>query len=151
MHRSLPGKRKEKVRQEIDEYVFRNCGTFSWGKKVGLWKENRMAEGDETCKIHQECEGHCLPRKEYGLFIQNSEGSQWRILTEKVNSFEVLFFQRDSLEETSNNYSTITIYWNGLPCPSPGDLPNPGIIPRSPALQADSLPTEPPGKPTFCV
>ena len=30
---------------------------------------------------------------------------------------------------------------------SPGDLPNPGIEPRSPALQADSLPAEPPGKP----
>ena len=34
-------------------------------------------------------------------------------------------------------------YWNGLPFPSPGDLPNPGIKPRSPALQADSLPIEP--------
>ena len=32
--------------------------------------------------------------------------------------------------------------------PSPGDLPNPGIKPRSPALQADSLPSEPPGKPS---
>ena len=31
-------------------------------------------------------------------------------------------------------------YWIGLPFPSPGDLPNPGIEPRSPALQADSLP-----------
>ena len=37
-------------------------------------------------------------------------------------------------------------YWNGLPCPPPGDLPNPGIEPRSPALQADSLPAEPHGK-----
>ena len=38
-------------------------------------------------------------------------------------------------------------YWSGLPFPSPGDLPNPGIKPRSPTLQADSLPAEPPGKP----
>ena len=38
-------------------------------------------------------------------------------------------------------------YWSGLPFPSPGDLPNPGIKPRSPTLQADSLLTEPPGKP----
>ena len=36
-------------------------------------------------------------------------------------------------------------YWSGLPFPSPEDLPDPGIEPRSPALQADSLPTEPPG------
>ena len=37
-------------------------------------------------------------------------------------------------------------YWSGLPCPPPGDLPNPGIEPRSPALQTDSLPTELRGK-----
>ena len=36
-------------------------------------------------------------------------------------------------------------YWSGEPFPSPGDLPNPGIEPRSPALQADSLPAEPCG------
>ena len=40
-------------------------------------------------------------------------------------------------------------YWSGLPFPSPGDLPDPGIEPKSPALQADSLPPEPPGKPYF--
>ena len=38
-------------------------------------------------------------------------------------------------------------YWSGSPFPSPGDLPNPGIEPGSPALQADALPSEPPGKP----
>ena len=38
-------------------------------------------------------------------------------------------------------------YWSGLPFPSPGDLPDPGVEPRSTALQADSLPSEPPGKP----
>ena len=38
-------------------------------------------------------------------------------------------------------------YWNGLPCSPLGDLSNPGIEPRSPALQVDSLSSEPPGKP----
>ena len=38
-------------------------------------------------------------------------------------------------------------YWSGLPFPSPGDLPNPGIELKSPELQADSLPSEPPGRP----
>ena len=42
-------------------------------------------------------------------------------------------------------------YWNGLPCPPAGDLPNPGIEPRSPALQVDSLPSEPSGIPTLNV
>ena len=40
-------------------------------------------------------------------------------------------------------------YWRGLPFPSPGDLPDPGIKPRSPVLQADSLPTELAGKAPF--
>ena len=38
-------------------------------------------------------------------------------------------------------------YWSGLPCPPPGDLPDPGMEPGSPTLWADSLPSEPPGKP----
>ena len=38
-------------------------------------------------------------------------------------------------------------YWSGVPFPSPEDLPNPGIEPRSPELQADALTSEPPGKP----
>ena len=37
-------------------------------------------------------------------------------------------------------------YWSGLPCPPPADFPNPGIEPRSPTLQVDSLLSEPPGK-----
>ena len=37
-------------------------------------------------------------------------------------------------------------YWSGLPFPSPGDLPDPGIEPRSPTLQTDGLPSEPPGR-----
>ena len=40
-------------------------------------------------------------------------------------------------------------YWSALPFPSPGDLPNPGIEPRSPVLQAYALLSEPPGKPLF--
>ena len=39
-------------------------------------------------------------------------------------------------------------YWSGLPFPSPGDLPDPGIEPGSPALRADALPSEPPENPS---
>ena len=42
-------------------------------------------------------------------------------------------------------------YWSGLPFPSTGDLPEPGIEPRSPALQADALPSEPPEKGTIIL
>ena len=40
-------------------------------------------------------------------------------------------------------------YWSGLPFPSPGDVPEPGIEPNSPTMQADSLPTGPLGKPLW--
>ena len=40
-------------------------------------------------------------------------------------------------------------YWSGLPFPSPGDLPDAGIEPRSPAFQADALTSEPPGEAEF--
>ena len=42
-------------------------------------------------------------------------------------------------------------YWSEFPFPSPGDFPNPGMKSGSPALQADSLPSEPPGKPVNTV
>ena len=65
--------------------------------------------------------------------------------------------QCESLSVVSNSLRPHGIYspWNsqgqntgmGKPFPSPGDLPNPGIKPRSPTLQEDSLPAEPQGKP----
>ena len=42
-------------------------------------------------------------------------------------------------------------YWHLQPFASPGDLPNPGIEPKSPALQVDSLPSEPPGKDQWSI
>ena len=42
-------------------------------------------------------------------------------------------------------------HWSGLPFPSPGDLPDSGIEPRSLVLQAESLPSEPLGKPNICI
>ena len=47
----------------------------------------------------------------------------------------------------SSVHGILQACWSGSPLPSPGDLPDPGIEPRSTALQIDSLPSEPPGKP----
>ena len=44
-----------------------------------------------------------------------------------------------------------TYFWSGLPFPSPGDLPDPGIEPSPPALQTDASTSEPPGKPHFFI
>ena len=51
----------------------------------------------------------------------------------------------DPMDYTIHEFSRPD-YWSGQPFPSPGDLPSPGIEPRSPALQVDSLPAEPQGK-----
>ena len=63
------------------------------------------------------------------------------------------FFTTGPPVKVSDSHSVMSIefcrpeYRSGWPFPSPGHLPNPGIDPRSPALQVDSLPSEPPGKP----
>ena len=79
--------------------------------------------------------------------IQSSPITTWCVLSRSVMS--------DSLRPHELQPASLLCpwefsrqeYWSGLPCPPPGCLPNPGIEPRSPALQADSLPTESSGKP----
>ena len=56
----------------------------------------------------------------------------------------------DSLQSLSMGFSRQE-YWNGFPFPSPGDLPDPGMEPGSPALQVDPLLSEPPGKLLFIL
>ena len=82
--------------------------------------------------------------------------SENKILRDKCNKSEVKSLSRVRLFATpwtvayqappSVGFSRQE-YWSGLPFPSPGDLPDPGIEPRSPALQAEALTSEPPGKP----
>ena len=65
------------------------------------------------------------------------------------NASHVLKVESVSHSVMSNSlrpHGLFTEFSSGLPLPSPGDLPNPGIETGSPALQADALPSEPPGK-----
>ena len=97
-------------------------GTQEVAMKLGWmldWKLNSML----TCLIHTKSLSHSLSR--VWLFA-----TLWTVAHQTPPS---MGFSR--LE-----------YWNGLPFPSPGDLPDPGIKPRSPTLQADALTSEPPGK-----
>ena len=98
-------------------------GTQEVAMKLGWmldWKLNSML----TCLIHTKSLSHSLSR--VWLFA-----TLWTVAHQTPPS---MGFSRQE-------------YWNGLPFPSPGDLPDPGIKPRSPALQADALTSEPPGKP----
>ena len=64
---------------------------------------------------------------------------------------EVKHFVEPSLWPMEGSYGSLEFsrqeYWSELPFPSPRDLPDPGIEPRCPTLQADALPSAPPGKP----
>ena len=97
------------------------------------------------------------------LSITNSQSLLKLMSIESVMPSNYLIFCRPLLLPPSifpsirvfSNESVLCIrwpkYWSGLPFPTPGDLRNPGIEPRSPALQADSLLTELWGKPSSCI
>ena len=79
--------------------------------------------------------------------------SLYMYITYFIYSYGVQFPSPGDLQGTVAHHVALSMelsrqeYWSGLPCSPLGDLPNPEIELGSPALQADSLPTEPPGKP----
>ena len=80
--------------------------------------------------------------------VMHSEISQNQWTSEVAQSCPTLCNLMDySLQAPPSMEFSRQEYWSGLPFPSPGDLSNPGIEPRSPELQADTLLSEPPGKP----
>ena len=70
------------------------------------------------------------------IYMVKSLSHIWLFKTPLIVAFQVPLPMEFSRQE----------YWSGLPCPPPGDLPNPGTEPSSPALQVDYLLSEPPGK-----
>ena len=72
----------------------------------------------------------------------------WKLQFSSVQSCPTLCNPMDYQAPLSMEFSRQE-YWSGLPFPSPGDLPNPGMEPVSPALQEDALPSEPPGMPIY--
>ena len=94
--------------------------------------------------VQAHCSASCNAKHSQPTLPQMRENS----LTLRVHS------TKDEKVKVSQSCPTLRPHgldspWNspGQPFPSSGDLPNPGIEPRSPSLQVDSLPTEPPGKP----
>ena len=79
----------------------------------------------------------------------------WSCIRRKLKAYVSLSVTSDSstTPQTVAHQAPLSVgfprqeYWSGLPCRFPGNLPNPGIEPRSPTLRADSLPAEPQGKP----
>ena len=102
-------------------------------------------------KVRQQCQGslHSMQSVHIANTGENSS-KKWSQRTEVmfVCVWKSLSHVQlcDPMDTQSMGFSRPE-YRSGWPFPSPGDLPNPGIEPRSPALQENSLPAEPPGKP----
>ena len=78
------------------------------------------------------------------LFLSTNFGFCFSLESEVAQSCPTLYYPMDhSLPGSMVHGISRQEYWNRLPFPSPGDLPNPGIEPGSPALQTDALPSEP--------
>ena len=110
------------------------------------WATGNFSLVNLTCLSPKVCFVYLLTRK-YFIFIVTIKGGCCAVLSHPVVS--------ESLQPHGLKPARVLCpwkfsrqeYWSGWPCLSPGDLPIPGIEPRSPTLQTDSLPSEPPGKP----
>ena len=78
------------------------------------------------------------------MWVQSAGGED--PLEEGIATYSSIFAWKTPWTIQSMEFSRLG-YWSGQPFPSPGDLPNPGTEPKSPTLQADSLPADPQGKP----
>ena len=107
------------------KYVFSLCFYFFFKKKCPLHSVLVKVKWDNTYKAvkHFTNVGHKWTWSEVKLLSRVRLCDQWTVAHQAPLSME---FSRQE-------------YWNGLPFPSPGDLPDPGIKPRSPTLQADAL------------
>ena len=101
--------------------------TVSWNVNQYSYKEEQYGGASKTRK--QNC--HIFQQSHFCLYVQLF-AILWTVARQAPLS---MAFSRQE-------------YWSGLPLLSPGDLPDPVIKPRSPTLQTDSSPSEPPGKPS---
>ena len=110
-------------------------------------------QGVQIQTLVRELRPTCLPTKKIKTWNRSS------IVTHSIKTLKMVHTQRWKwkslscvwLFATPRTIQSVEFsrpeYWSGQPFPSPGDLPNPGIEPRSLTLQADSLPAQPQGKP----
>ena len=129
-------RRKEiiKIRAEINEIEMK--------KLIAKINETKSWYFEKIIKIDRTLTGFIKEKREWTQIskIWNEKGDVITDTTEIGRIINDYYKQLQSMESSSPES------WSGELFPSPGDLPTPGIKPRFPALQADSLPAETPGK-----
>ena len=121
-------------------------------------EERREAKGkgEKETYTHMNAEFQRIARRDKRAFLsdqckeieENNGMGKTRDLFKKIRDTKGMFHAKMGTIKDRNDKNLREVikrrwqeYWSGLPFPSPGDLPNPGIEPGSPALQGDSLPT----------
>ena len=113
--------------------------TYNWSLR---WWKNRTGRPLSPTQIHQKIIWMLSN-------FHKTTSEHWRRTpgTQKGSPFSSKGGESERHSIMSDSLQPRPEFWSGKPFPSPGDLPNPGIKPRSPTWQADSLPAEPQGKP----
>ena len=120
-------------------------------KDTDSWKKSYDQPRQPIKKQRHYFSNKCQSSQSYGF--SSSHVWMWKLDYKTAEKVKVKLFSHVQLFGTPWTIAyqaSLSIgfsrqeYWSGLPFPSPGDLPNPGIEPGSPALQADTLPSEPP-------
>ena len=105
--------------------------------KLCRYGEKKYSEKDMLDAIQVDQGGQCDRNRETMSYRRTGKRGKWKLLSPVqlfVTPWTVAHQAPQHMEFSRKEY------WSGLPCPPPGDLPDPGIKPRTPALQADSLP-----------
>ena len=139
----------EEMQSKIQGWTMKGLAASSFSRTLTL--------GDLKCQTEGNTERWCVEDlKQHGeMFLSNSSQPIWveisSLWKKKVKLLVAQSWLCDPMDGSPPGSSVHEFsrqeYWSGLPFPSPGDLPNLGIKPKPPALQAESLPSEPPGKP----
>ena len=118
-----------------------NLGSFGRFPTMGFGAEGILLCSSWKTKLQQKKEFLIIKYTRFTLFVSKYEVKSLIHIRLFATRWTVAYQASLSMGFSRQEY------WSGLPFPSAGDLPDSGIEPRSPSLQADALPSEPPGKP----
>ena len=148
-----------------DTFTEQTEGFPTWTEKQRIKAVIKRKKENDSKKSFQDlaCPGHYKMTMGHHLLLRSPKGSlkHWALLITSIAPGGLILQEKQKSEsescsivsDSATPWAILSMefsrpkYWSGQPFPSPGNLPNPGIKPKSPVLQADSLLTESAGKP----
>ena len=130
--------------RDQDHPMEKKCKKAKWlseeALKIAVKRREAKSKGEKERYKHLNAEFQRIARRDKKAFLTNQSKSEvkWSlsVVSNSLRPLWTVAYQAPSMGFFRQEY------WSGLPFPSPGDLPNPGIEPGSPTLQADALPSQ---------